>query len=285
MVQPESLNDWLSSFGDASSPRGASKLRDALMRNPSQASYASISDVSRMAELNMAAVTRISQSWGFSGWPDLRVELRSRYLRSLSLSEVATERRVRSSTDPAESSLDADRRALMTTSTALDSSRLRTVAEAAASASKRISLGFGSYKVLADLTATYFTLSGFPTISPVDPGGLANTLVDIGEGDFVIGFDLWRGYRSTLSALTYAGEQGAVCCLVTDRGPRAADGAVDHVFTISSEGSNFYPTLVPAVAFVNALSAELVAIDPTATESSSKRYEEIWRRMGFDTQA
>lgn len=277
------LITWLESLAaQATATRTTEKLKDALVQNPSRASYASISEVSALAELNMAAITRTAQSWGFSGWPDLRVELRSRYLESLSFTEVASERRSSSAADSVSSSLDADRRALISTSSTTDVEAVRAVAAIAATARRRVAIGGGTYKSVADLLATYFTLAGYPTTSPNETSGIVGVLTDLGPGDIIFGVDLWRGYASTLEALALARESGAVVVLITDRGASHLGDVVDHLFHVSSESSTFFPTLVPAFALVNALAAELASLDPGVAEASSQRFEQIWRRMGFD---
>lgn len=278
-----SLTGWLDTLAAAAPmTRLTESLRDALARNPSAASYASISEVSRLAGLNVAAVTRTAQSWGFTGWPALRVELRGRYLESLSLTRVASERRGSPVSDRVGASLDADRRALLATASTVDPDEVRAVADVAAGAQRRVALGDGSYKSLADLAATYFTLAGYPTSSPGDIGEIAASISPLAPGDLVIGFDLWRGYATTREALTLAHEHGATVCLVTDRGGRSRDGVVDHLFHVSSESSAFFPTLVPAVALVNAIATELAAVDPAATDRSTQRFERLWRRLGSD---
>lgn len=283
MADQTPLITWLESLAaQATSTRTTEKLKDALVQNPSRASYASISEVSALAELNMAAITRTAQSWGFSGWPDLRVELRSRYLESLSFTEVASERRSSSPSDAVSGSLDADRRALISTSSTTDVDAVRAVAAIAGSARRRVAIGGGTYKSVADLLATYFTLAGYPTVSPNETSGIVGALTDLGPGDIIFGVDLWRGYASTLEALALARENGAVVCLITDRGASHLADVVDHLFHVSSESSTFFPTLVPAIALVNALAAELASLDPGVAEASSQRFEQVWRRMGFD---
>lgn len=283
MADQTPLITWLESLAaQATSTRTTEKLKDALVQNPSRASYASISEVSVLAELNVAAVTRTAQSWGFAGWPDLRVELRSRYLESLSFTEVASERRSSSSTDHVSGSLDADRRALISTSSSIDIDQVRHVAAIAARAGKRVAIGGGTYKSVAELLATYFTLAGYPTTAPNETSGIVGALTSLGPGDVIFGVDLWRGYASTIEALALARESGAVVCLVTDRGASHLGDVVDHLFHVSSESSTFFPTLVPAFALVNALAAELASLDPAIAEASSQRFEQIWRRMGFD---
>lgn len=281
MERRASVVEWLDSLAVDATP-SEQKLRHALARGPSRASYSSISEIAGLADLNAAAVTRAAQRWGFAGWPALRVELRARYLESLSLSEVASERRTDTTSDPVTASLDADRRALLGTSSALDIDRVRAVAQVAARARRRVALGSGSYRALADLTATYFALAGYPTTSPADASGIVGSLVDLREGDLVIGFDLWRGYVTTIEALRLASERGALVCLVTDRGESHLDVEVDFVLHVASESSTFFPTLVPAVALVNAIAAELAVADPVVTDASSLLFEEIWERLRFD---
>jgi DNA-binding MurR/RpiR family transcriptional regulator len=66
---------------------------------------------------------------------------------------------------------------------------------------------------------------------------------------------------------------------VTDRGGRGVGGVADHVLHVSSESSAFFPTLVPAVAIVDAVTAELAALDPTRTDTSTRAFEQAWQRL------
>lgn len=276
-----SLNLWLETFADTAATRSSSALRNTLLQNPARASYSSISDVARMAGVNIAAVTRTAQSWGFAGWPALREELRSRYLESLSLADVTVHRAHRSGADPIDESMDADRRGLLATTSGLRSETLREVVTAATGARLRISLGISSYRSIADLLATYFTVAGYPTSAPSDVGGIATALTALGPGDLVIAFDFWRGYALTIDTVTAAHENGATTCLVTDHAPGDLGAIADHVIRVPSESSTFLPSLVPAVAVINALAAELALRAPATTEASFTRFEDVWRRMRF----
>jgi DNA-binding MurR/RpiR family transcriptional regulator len=69
----------------------AERVAHVLVRAPQFASYASAREVAERAGVNVPTVVRTAQQLGFDGWPQLREELRARYLASVSSGEAVRE--------------------------------------------------------------------------------------------------------------------------------------------------------------------------------------------------
>jgi transposase len=67
----------------------AERVAHVLVRAPQFASYASAREVAERAGVNVSTVVRTAQQLGFDGWPQLREELRARYLASVSSGELS----------------------------------------------------------------------------------------------------------------------------------------------------------------------------------------------------
>src|SRR6202043_2329008 len=79
LTQP--VEDWLRALARQHSiSKGAHDVIQAAILRPEFASYASAFDLGKDAGVNTATVTRAAQALGFSGWPELRQEIRARYV-------------------------------------------------------------------------------------------------------------------------------------------------------------------------------------------------------------
>jgi DNA-binding MurR/RpiR family transcriptional regulator len=87
-----SVEEWIESR-TRRQPLGtqATKVLQVLASQPHFASYSAAREVADQAGVNISTVTRTAQAIGFAGWPDFQLELRNRYLASLSASDVLSE--------------------------------------------------------------------------------------------------------------------------------------------------------------------------------------------------
>jgi DNA-binding MurR/RpiR family transcriptional regulator len=257
------FDEWLALISQrATRSKVALRLSAALAHQPERASYASASDIAVVAGINRAGVTRSAQLLGFSGWPELRDELRARYLASLSILEIAAQHVGQGAGSAAQRSFAADQRALTTSMT----QRAKT----------RLALGTGSYAAVAHLLSINATLAGYPMFSLPEGAGATNAIARLGVGDVFIAISFWRTAQTTMQATRYVHRLGARICVITDRAPTPLTEQADWVLKVSAEGGAHFPTMVPAVAVVNALCSELAALDPAHTRRAIEAAEAAW---------
>lgn len=277
----ESLEDWLRDIEEKCGlTPAAHEVVQSVINDPRHASFASAAELAKLSGVNVATVTRTAQSLGFSGWPDLRDEIRTRFISKLSAPDVSKVHRLETGNErPFDAALDRQITQLTALRRRTDRQSVREVAKVIAVARRRIVVGSGSFAAIAQILSHHATLSGYRTELANDGVAIANALGDVGEGDVVIIVTFWRLYRSAMSAAKYAKAKGATICIVTDIAVDALAEYGDHILLAPAESTSFYTTIVPAVGLIEALSAELAAIDPGMTSCSIANFEEQWQNQ------
>jgi DNA-binding MurR/RpiR family transcriptional regulator len=274
------LDEWVAGVRTRAATSGvAGRLVAALARQPERASYASASEMGDLAGINRAGVTRSAQLLGYSGWPELRAELRAQYLSSLSMLEIATKHAGRATGSAARRSYAADQRALSATVARADDQEVARFARVIADGRTRATLGAGSYSTAARLLSMNATLAGYPIALLPEGADATNAIARLDPGDVFVAISFWRVAESTFRATRYAREVGATVCIVTDHTPTPFTEQADHILKVTAEGSAHFPTMVPAIAVVNAICSELAELDPERTRRSIGIAEAAWERI------
>ena len=244
----------------------------ALVTAPRTASYAGTAEVARLAGVNVATVTRTAQALGFTGWPALKQELRARYLSSLTTLEVAAEHGHLVDA-PWAASLRRDRDDVTVLFRRLNGGAVNGVVSAVAGARRTLAVASGSYTAVGMAFTHNARLAGCDVELQSDGAALTNALSRLGQGDALFAMSFWRPYASAVRAAEYCRERQVTVCVLTDSstGPLAA--AADHTLVVPAEGVAFFPSLTPALSVVQALCAELAALDPARTRRSVEASE------------
>ncbi|AXB42945.1 MurR/RpiR family transcriptional regulator [Amycolatopsis albispora] len=258
-------------------PRSAAVL-ELLVSQPRRASFGSTGELAQLAGVNVATVTRTAQALGFAGWPALQQELRARYLSSLSAPQVAEEHNGVGS--PASASLRRDLDSLALLNRRFDESAIKAVAEAIAAARRTVVIADGSYAAVGIAFAHNARLAGYD-VQAVTAGDaeLANHTAKMTEDDVLVAISFWRLYESTVLAADEAKRRGAKVFAVTDAASPALAGAADQVLMVPAEGVTFFPSLTGGMALVQAIVAQLAAVDPRRTSESIEAAEAMWSRF------
>lgn len=278
----EPLAAWLESRGPAgglSTKSGA--VVHVLRTMPRTASYGGAGEIAAAAGVNVATVTRTAQALGFPGWPALQQELRARYLSSLSAPQVAAEHGPLTDA-PGAASLRRDIDDLAVLSRGVDLAALRSLAQAMAGARRTLVVASGSYTAVGQALAHNATLAGYEVhLHDGSTAAMVNALAATEPGDVVLSISFWRLYANAVQAARVAGRQGATVWALTDSasGPLAA--AAQHVLVVPAEGVSFFPSLTPALAVVQALCAELAAVDPARTRARVAAADAMWDEFGL----
>ncbi|WP_116951901.1 MurR/RpiR family transcriptional regulator [Jiangella endophytica] len=276
------FEDWLASLSDRAPSKGAARgVVTVMTHQPEYASYASASEIARIANISVGGVTRGAQRLGYPGWPALREEFRARYLSSLSRSEIAAQHAQGSSHSGVEESLDADQRALALTASRDQRAVLSSAVAEFAQAHTRLAIGGGSFGCVAQILSMNASLGGYPTSSPGEGASVVNAVARLGPSDFVVALGFWRVYESTISAVTTARGRGARVLVITDHHGSALAQVANHVVTASAEGGAFFPSMTSAVAVVNAFCSELGRVDVSYTRTAVAEAEAEWTRAGL----
>ncbi|GAA1107185.1 MurR/RpiR family transcriptional regulator [Nocardiopsis metallicus] len=258
--------------------RATERVLYVLRDEPRFVSYATAAEVAGRAEVNVATVVRAAQQLGFTGWPALRVELRSRYLASLSAGEVLAEHSG-SDVDPVRAAVRSDRENLRLLERTLEPERVRAIAAAIHGARSTLVLGSGTFAAPGVQLSHAAAIMGYD-VRVQDSGGtaLANSLARMGEGDLLVVCDLWMLPVALRRAVEIAAEGDVAVSLITDRRDSPLVPLAGNVVAVPSEGVGMFPSLTAAMAVVHAVLAELARIGGEEALVAVRRAERLWER-------
>ena len=261
----------------------ANRVVKILVTQPHLASYATTADLASRANVNVATVVRTARQLGFSGWPELRLELRSRYLASLSATEMLAEH-VGTAGDPVTDAVRQDIENLQLLSRTLEVDVVRNMAGAIREARRTVVIGSGTFAAPGLHLAHAGTTMGLDVRLERHFGTqLANAVHHLGPEDCLVAINLWWLPRQVLQATGIASERGSTVCVLTDIRTSPLAEHADQMLVIPSEGASTFPSLTPAASVVHALLAEIVKLGGEESRQAILGAEETWSRMGLFT--
>jgi DNA-binding MurR/RpiR family transcriptional regulator len=275
------IEEWLSQrVADARLGLAAQRVVEIVATQPHLASYASTADLGERAGVNVATVVRTARSLGFTGWPDLRLELRSRYLGSLSANQVLAEHEWQVADDPISAAIRRDIENLETFARTVDAEAVRALAASIHAADRTVVAGSGTFAAPGMQLVHAGTTMGLDMRLERHFGtALANTVSRLRQGDVFVAVNFWWLPQQLLDAAEVASERGATVGVVTDQRTSALTGSAAHVVVVPSEGASSFPSLTAAMSLVHALLAELARLGGGQVQHAMNRSEETWRRM------
>jgi DNA-binding MurR/RpiR family transcriptional regulator len=274
------IEGWLRELThDATLGPKAGQVAELVAAQPRLAAYASAAEVARRAGVNVATVVRAAQSLGFTGWPGLQLELRSRYLASLTAAELLDEHDA-SDPDPIVRALRSDMDTLALTLRTLDLDTVRAVSAAITGARRTLLIASGSFAAPALQLAHIGAAMGLD-IELEDRGGthLVNRLTRCGPGDCLIAVNFWKLPRQILHATRLAHQAGLTTCVITDLSSSALARAATHVISVPSEGTSHFPSLTAATSVMHAILADMALRRAGRAHAAIQRTEQLWRQM------
>lgn len=274
----EPLEDWLRNLDEKHSLTPAlHEVVQAVINDPRHASFASVADLAKKANVNVATITRTAQNLGFSGWPDLRQEIRARFMSKLSAPEVSVVHQQETANHrPFDSALTRQIEQLSALRRRTDRQTIRDIAKVITAAKRRIVVGSGSFASIASILSHHATLCGYRMELATDAVAIANALGDVRHGDVVVIITFWRLYNSAIHASQQAKAKGATTCVITDAAVDALANNADYLLLAPAESTSFFTTVLPGLSLIEGLSAELAAVDPELSAKSIENFEEQW---------
>ncbi|MBG6216998.1 DNA-binding MurR/RpiR family transcriptional regulator [Arthrobacter sp. CAN_A6] len=273
------ITDWVDGLvlGRKASP-GIEAVLNVIRHDAGPASFMSTQELATRANINVATVVRAAQFLGFSGWSALKSELRHRYLASMT-AEKLLDKDSSPGSGPAGASLASDARNMTRLGKSLDPDQVARAAAIIASAQRTIVLATGSYAAAGFQLAHVGQWMGRDIELHTAPGtALVNRLRMLEPGDCLVSCNLWRASKFVLEVVRVAAHRGIRIVALADRKTGITDLA-QEALVVPSEGSSFMPSTVAAVSTVQALLAELSAIDPARTTTALRETEELWGQL------
>ena len=271
------LPAWVASRLDGHQPgRGVLEVLRSLELHARRLSYASAADAAALAGVNAATVVRAAQQIGYPGWPQLRAEVRSRYLSRLSATEVLAEHDGTEGVGVA--AVRQDLHNLQDLAGLLDEEQLARVARILVDARTTLLVGSGSFAAPGLHLAHVAQIIGHD-VRMERAGGTAllNAFSLLRPGDALVLFHLWRTPGDLVQIARMAGGRGVRLVVIGDSARLGIAGLADEFVLVPSEGSSMFPSLVPTVVVVQALVAAMIEADRPAAARAADAAEETWR--------
>lgn len=255
------------------------RVIDLLITQPQLGAHATTATIAERAGVNSATVVRTARTLGFAGWPELRFEIRNRYLASLSANQVLAEHNS-SVSNPITDAIQQDIRNLETLARTVDVSAMDRAASAICEARKVVVTGSGTFAAPGLQLAHTGTTIGLEIVLERHGGTqLANQVARLTDQDCFVIFSFWRLPRELVEATKVARRRGSRVVVVTDRRTSQLVGLADSAIIIPSEGVSALPSLTPAMAVVHALTAKMIRIGGDDFLDGIRRTEAVWDEM------
>lgn len=252
----------------------------ALAAYPRLSSYGSIRDVAEKASVSIGTVTRAAQSVDFAGWPALQMELRTRYIASLSALEISAQRR----SDQGGSAfayLSRDLENLNTFIKNADLAQLKRVAEAIAKQRRTFIVAVGSYNGIGHILAHSASLHGYDVRLLSEEAQIINWVSQLGPDDLLITLSFWRLYKTSFDVINLCHENGVPVVLIAENVTREIEDRCLETVHVPSEAIGFSPSMTTVASVSHAIVAELDALDPARSQRALEQAESSWNTFGL----
>ncbi|GAA1155534.1 MurR/RpiR family transcriptional regulator [Nesterenkonia sandarakina] len=273
-----SVSTWVDKLVGGRSPSPALGRVVAVLRaDPELAAFATTAQLAAVAQVNIGTVTRAAQFLGFSGWPDLVLDYRGRYLATLTADRILS-----GSTSGVKglASIMEDVRALESLGSTLDDTVIEAGAELIGGARRGVVLATGIFAGVAAQLAHGAQLLGCDLSLQTGAVSAQMTAVrQLGPADLVITFNIWKTTEAVNQLALLAAERGVPLLAIVDRSTPVAQRA-DLAITVPSDSSRYLPSSVPATSVIQALLMGVAERDRARAEASLREADEMWSRVG-----
>lgn len=247
--------------------------------NPQYASLASTRQLAERVGADAATITRFAQVLGFSGFNQLRQELRHTYLGLLEPQELIKRQRA----DPSNvyrAAVLRDLQNLQNLLDTLDTAVLDRTAALLLAARRTVAVASGTY------AAPAFVLSQLCTAMDVHVdveirGRVywASQLAQLDRRDLVIGVSFWQCDRDTVTAVKWAREHGLQTIAITDSSVSPLARQARYRLIVPTEGMLFFQSVTASLSVVYGLAAAMWARASAARQATHRRVEKAFRDL------
>lgn len=259
--------------------KSAHQVVRVLSSSPSFASSASAAQVARRAGVNAATVVRAARALGFRGWPDLQLELKTKYLAFRDANELL-ELHGESKESLVQESLRADLAALELLQKTIDDSEIHAAAALLAKANRIGLLGSGSFMGPLIQFAHVGSRIGLSTVVIGREGRSVHvSLAQLQQGDALLVLNLWRTPREVETIVHVASQIGLKVILISDARTVSLNKMVDHTISCPAEGSSHFPSLSAATSIIHILLNQLTHLRGDQAVESMKYHESIYKQL------
>lgn len=266
--------------------KGQKKIAEYISEHYDKASFMTASKLGGIVGVSESTVVRFASELGFEGYPEMQRALKeftSHKLTTLQRMNVMSDRM--GDGDVLDRVLGFDIDQIKKTLEQTDREQFRQAVDTLVQAKRIYVIGARSAAVLARFLVFYFNImfDDVKIIHTTSASEMFEQILNIGEGDIMIGISFPRYSTYTVSAFNYAHDKGAKVIAITDSPASPLAPAADCLLLAHSDMASFADSLVAPMSLINALISAVGMRKQEYVAGNFEQLENIWDKYNVFT--
>ncbi|SFU35199.1 transcriptional regulator, RpiR family [Clostridium sp. DSM 8431] len=259
--------------------KGQKLIAEYILKNYDKAAFMTAAKLGDSVGVSESTVVRFANELGFLGYPKLQKALQELIKNKLTtVQRLELSKDLISDGDTLKGVLKADMENIRATLEKINPYTFEQVLNSIFEAKKIYIIGLRSSTALAEFLGFYLNII-LQNVRIVSYGisDIFEQMINVGEGDLVIGIGFPRYATKTIDALDFSKRRGAKVLALTDSLLSPLASHADYTLIAQSNMASFVDSLVAPLSVINAL---IIAVGMREKESISDTFtnlELIWR--------
>lgn len=259
--------------------KGQKLIAEYILKNYDKAAFMTAAKLGNSVGVSESTVVRFANELGFSGYPKLQKEL-----QELIKNKLTTVQRLELSNDyiseenALKGVLKADIENIRATLEKINHKTFEDVVRSIFTAKRIYIIGLRSSTALAEFLGFYLNVI-LDNVKVVGYGisDIFEQMINVGDGDLVIGIGFPRYAAKTIDALSFAHSRDAKVVAITDSLLSPLATQADLTLIAQSNMASFVDSLVAPLSVINALIIAVGMREKDKIASTFNDLEEIWK--------
>lgn len=259
--------------------KGQKLIAEYILKNYDKAAFMTAAKLGVSVGVSESTVVRFANELGFSGYPKLQ-----KSLQELIKNKLTTVQRLElrndyfSDGDALKGVLKADMENIRATLEKINQNTFEEVVKNIFEAKRIYIIGLRSSTAIAEFLGFYLNII-LQNVKIVSYGisDVFEQMINVGDGDLVIGIGFPRYAAKTIDALAFSQDRGAKVVALTDSLLSPLASKADYTLIAQSNMASFVDSLVAPLSVINAL---IIAVGMREKENISDIFgnlEQIWQ--------
>ncbi len=259
--------------------KGQKKIAEYIMSHYDKAAFMTAAKLGVNVGVSESTVVRFATELGFEGYPEMQRALKdstNNRLTAIQRMDVMNDHL--SGEDVLSRVLNFDMEQIRKTLEEIDRDEFYKTVDELAQAKSIYVIGARSAAVLTRFIVFYFNImvDNCKIIHTTSTSEMFEQILNIGEGDIMIGVSFPRYSKQTVKALRYAHENGAKVIALTDSNTSPLAQFADHLLLAHSDMASFADSIVAPMSLINALISAVGMKKQEYVAKNLEHLEEIW---------
>ena len=259
--------------------KGQKKIAEYITYHYDKAAFMTAAKLGNTVGVSESTVVRFATELGFNGYPEMQRALKestSNRLTAVQRMDVMNDHL--SGEDVVSRVLNFDIEQIRKTLEEIDRDEFERTVDELSQAKSIYVIGARSAAVLARFIVFYFNImiDNCKIIHTTSTSEMFEQILNIGEGDIMIGVSFPRYSKQTVKAFRYAHENGAKVIAITDSKSSPLAPYADHLLLAHSDMASFADSIVAPMSLINALISAVGMKKQQYVAKNLEHLEKIW---------